>query len=98
MSYSFSLRAASVALLCAAAASKFDDEVIATQPVHKADRDAALANLKTHADLVGEPPEGQELSASMHGSVWAELDEGTGAVKRVMNAGSGCSVGFAAKA
>lgn len=98
MSYSFSLRAASIVALCAAAAAKFDQEVIATQPVHKADRDAALVNLKTHAELVGEPAEGQDLTASMHGSVWAELDPDTGAVKKVLNAGSGCSVGFAPKA
>lgn len=98
MSYSLSFRAASIAALCAAAASKFDAEVVAQQPAHMVDRAAALANLKTHAELAGEPPERKELSASMHGSVWAEVDPSTGAVTRLMSVGGGCSVSIADKA
>jgi hypothetical protein len=84
MSYSHSFRAASIAALCALAASKMT-ETVQTQPFHEVDRDAALKNVKEHTEVVGEPPEGYEFVVSMHGSGWAE----GGVVRSV---GSGCNV------
>jgi len=66
MSYSFSLRAASVAALIAQAESKLED-VVTTQPAHKSDKAAALGTLRLHAAAVGEPPDGKELAGSMSG-------------------------------
>lgn len=91
MSYSFSLRAASVAALLAAAVEKMG-ETVKQQPVHAVDCDAALKNLEAHAKLVGEPADGEELAASMHGSVGGEIDWNTGEVRRLSTAGSGCTV------
>lgn len=89
MSYSFSLRAGTIAALAAAAASQLD-AVCETQPVHRVDREAALKNLQAHAELVGEPGEGQELVVSMHGSI--SVSYPTAGDPVVSNAGSGCSV------
>jgi hypothetical protein len=85
MSYSHSFRAASIAALCAIAASKMA-ETVQTQPFHEVDRDAALKNVKEHAEVIGEPPEAYEFAVSMHGSGWAEAG---GVVRSV---GSGCTV------
>lgn len=91
MSYSFSLKAATKAAALAAAAAKFDAEVLAQQPVHRVDRDAALANAEKHLALVAEPVEGEEVSLSMYGSVGGDVDHGTGDVRRLTTAGSGCT-------
>lgn len=89
MSYSLSLRAASILALAAAAAAALDN-VIEAQPAHARDKDAALANLDAHAKLVGEPAEGEELIVSMHGSI--SVSNPTAGEPTVYSAGSGCSV------
>lgn len=96
MSYSFSLKAATKAAAAAAAAAKFD-EMLTTQPVHKADRAAALANLQAHLDLVREPGDTDEVSVSMHGSITGVFDQETHEATSLSTAGSGCSVSVWAK-
>lgn len=91
MSYSFSIKAATKAAALAAAAAKFDVEVVASQPVHKVDRDAALANARAHLDLIAEPADGEEVVLSMHGSVGGDIDWTAGQARRLTTAGSGCS-------
>ena len=66
MSYSFSVRGATVALAVAAIAPKFD-EVVSCQPAHAKDRDAAVAAGTAIAALVSEPGDGQEVSISVSG-------------------------------
>jgi hypothetical protein len=43
-------------------------ETVQTHPCTSVDRDAALKNVKEHAEVVGEPREGYEFAVSMHGS------------------------------
>lgn len=96
VSYSLSLKAATKAAAAALAAAKLD-EVIVSQPVHKVDRAAALANLQAHLDLLPEATEAQEVVVSMHGSVGGDIDWTVGEVRTLSNAGSGCSVSICLK-
>jgi hypothetical protein len=47
--------------------TKFDTEVVAHQPVHAADREAVLLNVRNALTFVAEPPEGQEVSITISG-------------------------------
>ncbi len=67
MSYSFSVRAASASLALAAVGEKLD-EVVASQPVHEADREKALGAAEAFLALVPEK-EGHDYSVSVNGSV-----------------------------
>lgn len=67
MSYSFNVRAASAALAMTAVSTKLD-EVVASQPVHEADKEQALAAAEAFLTLVPEK-EGHEYSVSVNGSV-----------------------------
>lgn len=67
MSYSFTVRAASLAAALAAAAAEFD-KIIETQPAHAKDKDAALVNAANVANCVGERAE-HDVVIAMHGSV-----------------------------
>lgn len=78
MSYSFNFRAATVALASAAIAARLD-EVVATQPIHEADRAQAEAAANAFVGTLGEPAEGQELAVSVCGWVSKTNDTLTGA-------------------
>lgn len=95
MSYSFGLRAASVAALMAAATAKMG-EVVATQPAHAADKEVALTTLQLHAEAVGEPPEGKELSVSMNGHCSVRMDADNKPAE-LLHTSTTVSVGFADK-
>lgn len=69
MSYSITVRAATVALAMAALADKFDAEVVKPQPVHAKDREPALAAAKSFTDLLGPQPEDHEVTITMNGSL-----------------------------
>lgn len=73
MSYSFNIVAASKDQAKAALPAKFD-EVIATQSIHKRDRDAAIANAVAAIDLLTDAaPEGCSVSVNCSGYVgWQE--------------------------
>jgi len=68
MSYSFNVQAANKAEAKTAAAAKFD-EVVASQPVHVADKEAALAAAGAFIDMLTDPDESQIISVSMNGSL-----------------------------
>jgi hypothetical protein len=96
MSYSFSAKGATKHHALADAHQKFD-EMVASQPVHKVDREAAFANLQKHMDLLPEAGTDEEVIVSMHGSVGGDMDWSTGEVRRLSTAGSGCSVSVCRK-
>lgn len=89
MSYSFSAKAATKALVLVAIAAKLD-EVVVAQPVHAVDRDQALASAKEMLSVVEDDP-AREISVSVHGSVW-KSEAG------VQSVSLGVSVSFAAPA
>jgi hypothetical protein len=68
MSYSFTILASSRETAKAMVGAKLD-EVAAQQPVHRADRDQALAAACAFIDVCDEPGDQRELSVSVHGSV-----------------------------
>lgn len=71
MSYSFSVQAATKDDAKAAAVKAFDD-VVAAQPIHARDRDAALANINAAIDLLVDDP-AYHISVSSNGYVsWRE--------------------------
>lgn len=84
MSYSFNVQAASKAAAKDAVVAKFD-EVIATQPIHARDKDAALANANAVIDLLADDDE-REISVSVNGYVgWRETlrDDGSNPLRSV---------------
>jgi len=54
MSFSFTVAAADKAAAKAAAAAKFDEAVVAYQPMHARDRAAVLANVNAVVDLLAD--------------------------------------------
>lgn len=93
MSYSFSIRAATKAAAIAAAAVKLD-EVVAQQPVHKVDRDQALAAVEAFVNILPDD-EARDVSLSVHGSVgWMGSTDGE---HSICNASVGVSAGLAPK-
>lgn len=67
MSYSFSLRAPTKAALLEAVGAEWD-KIVSAQPIHAADRDAAVANITAQLGLI-EPREGKDFSLSANGYV-----------------------------
>lgn len=94
MSYSFTVTAANKAEAVAKLAGQMD-VVVQSQPVHKADRDAALEAASSYLKLVRDPKEDEHLQVSVHGSMgWAR-----GAVEgEYTGAGVGVSVSIGAGA
>lgn len=78
MSYSITVRAATVLAALAAFATKFDEEVVKPQPVHAKDREPAVAAVKSFTDLLGPQPEGHDVTLTVNGSLgWdGNADEG----------------------
>ena len=77
MSFSFSVRGATVAAVVAAATAKMD-EAVAAQPSHAADRDAVVAAAKAYAGMLGKPEKGtQEIMLNIHGSLSGAWDGST---------------------
>jgi hypothetical protein len=77
VSYSFGARAADKGALRATIEAEMD-KVVASQPVHAADKAAVLAVADAYLDLLGAQPEGQDIVVSVHGSLgWNKPDEFT---------------------
>jgi hypothetical protein len=68
MSYSFNVAASTKAEAKARISAEFD-KVVASQPVHAADRDAAEAAAAAFVDVLADPADGEEIRVSVHGSV-----------------------------
>lgn len=66
MSYSFSVRARTVAAAIALAAEKLE-QAAEIQPPHARGKEAALANAEALGALLGPQPEGQEVALTMSG-------------------------------
>lgn len=72
MSYSFSVKASNKSAAKEAVAAKFD-EVLAVQPIHQRDKDAALANVNSVIDLLADDLT-RDVSVSVNGYVgWKEV-------------------------
>jgi hypothetical protein len=77
MSYSFSVKAASKVEAVAKVAEQMAS-VVAAQPSHATDHDAAVAAAGAFIGLLVEPTAGQCVSVSMYGSLgWREPGEYT---------------------
>jgi len=94
MSYSFQFTAATKEEAKQRTAEKFD-EVLAFQPSHEKDKDAALANANAMIDLLGDVPDNQEISVSCSGSIgWQHDENAPHGVGAITWAGVSCSAGF----
>jgi len=91
MSYSFSIRAATKAAAIAAAAVKLD-EVVAQQPIHKVDRDQALAAVEAFVNILPDD-EAKDVAVIVNGSVgWVGSTDTT-----ICSAGVGINAGHVNK-
>ena len=74
MSYSFSVRAATLAAASLAIASQLDD-VTERQPIHERDRAATDTAVANFLALAREPGEGHEIAVSVAGSCYGAEGE-----------------------
>jgi hypothetical protein len=74
MSYSFSFAADTKAEAKQKIADQFDT-VVAGQPPHAADRDAAVACGQAFVDILTDPAEGAEVYVTMYGSLSWQHDD-----------------------
>jgi hypothetical protein len=87
MSYSITARGATKALALAALAATFDSNVLATQPVHSADKQQALAAAESYVGILPDD-DTKDVSITMHGSVsWQNV--GPDSERRFTTAGVG---------
>lgn len=73
MSYSFSIVAADKETAKADLAARFDEQVVANQPVHEKDRAAVIAAGEKLIDVL-EAVDGKDITVAVHGSLsgnWA---------------------------
>lgn len=73
MSYSFSVSGASKADASAKVAAEFD-KVVANQPPHAADKEAAVAAASAFIGLLREPTDSEQISVNVYGSLGWEGD------------------------
>lgn len=79
MSYSFSVLADTKDEAKQKVAEQFD-AIVASQPVHEADRSAAQTAINAFIDVVAEPTEAQAVSVAAYGSLsWREEGQFYGA-------------------
>jgi hypothetical protein len=72
MSYSFGVIGTSKADAMAKAAAEFD-RVVANQPSHAADKEAAVAAASAFINILREPRDSEQVTVSMYGSLGWEL-------------------------
>ena len=90
MSYSFNVRTADKASVADALAAEFD-KVVASQPVHAADREVALATAAAVLGVIAAPGDGQDISVNVSG--WLQW---TGSGPDNPEAFGGCNVSVSA--
>ena len=94
MSYSFSIRPANKAELKSAISAELD-KVVLQQPIHEIDRDTHEEAAGAMVDLVRDPYENEDMTASVAGSCWGDIADGK---VKALNGGSiNVSVGFTPK-
>jgi len=75
MSYSFSVRASSKSEVGAQVAAEFD-KVVASQPVHAADKQAVNDAAQAFVGILRDPGEGEYVGVSVSGSLtWSAPDD-----------------------
>ena len=74
MSFSFAIRAASLAAALPLAKAEME-KVVAAQPAHAFDATLILDTAERYLALASEPNEGAELVLNVHGSVWFSGDD-----------------------
>lgn len=75
MSYSFAITGTSKADAVAKVAAEFD-QVVANQPTHTADKEAAVTAAKSFINLLQEPRDGEHITVNMYGSLgWQQSDK-----------------------
>jgi len=94
MSYSFTVRGADKATALALAKEKMD-EVVRQQPLHVADRDAALAAAATVINVMPDDAT-KDVVLALNGYVSAVVDKG-GEVASLSAVAQGCSVSYVAR-
>lgn len=93
MSYSFGIKAENKQEAKAAVMAKFDEMVVATQPIHERDRGAVLANAAMVIDLLADD-DTKDITVSCNGYVsWHRYDEDGAAA--FSSAAISCSAGHA---
>lgn len=79
MSYSFSVQASSKKEAVEKVAAELE-KVVASQPPHEADKQAAKTTAETFIGLLRDPKDGESITVSMNGSLsWQETGVFTGA-------------------
>lgn len=75
MSYSFSARGVTKAEVLTKVSDELD-KIVASQPVHQADRYQAQAAVEAFLEILPSNPDGKEFSVSVSGSVgWSGSDD-----------------------
>jgi hypothetical protein len=95
MSFSFNVRAATMAAALVMVDEKVD-EVVANQPVHAVDADAIKATARAYADLV-EEKEGHDVSINVNGYVSWEGTLGGDEPVTIRGANIGVGIGLIAR-
>lgn len=94
MSYSFSVKAPSAGALATAIGQQFD-AIIASQPVHAADRDQVVAAVQALAGVMRAPTDSEDIGATVYGSVSSDPTQTPPTIEAVS---VNISLGFTPKA
>jgi hypothetical protein len=97
MSYSFSVRAPTKEAVIEKIGAELD-KVVEAQPMHKHDRNQAIAAAKAFVDILPDSAEGCEFSVSVHGSLgWnqgPDAEDADAAKSRITGTSVGVSAGL----
>lgn len=96
MSYSFSKRASTKAILMGLVIAELDN-VVAAQPVHAADRAQAQAATEAFLDIVPDADETQDYYVSVSGSVAYKWDSTNSKIESVTGASINVNASLVAK-
>lgn len=97
MSYSFAVTASSKVDATRQIREQFD-AVVAAQPSHAADKEAAVVAAQTLVRILADPQEGDEIYVSMYGSLgWDQLGRDHDAPEKFIAAGVSISASLRKK-
>ncbi len=96
MSYSFTVSGTSKADAVAKVAAEFE-QVVASQPVHAADKDAAMNAANAFVGLLQEPAENEVIAVNVYGSLsWQDYSDTAPTIFRSGNVGVSASISIKA--